>query len=178
MGVTLNAFLLGTLAWLLHAASAQQCFAISQTYLGRTMEELHAVGSYSSTAPMVFDFSEEPSLDMVCRHIQQETQRILALDVIVQSTQLPTVAYELNDIRPMDRPAEVKGQLSSFTLVDLFFTVNQFSDGYAVAVLYDESKMDGAGVNGCVEEWMGIWGQQVEEALGMQDLDQNTPLVW
>ena len=41
-GVTLNSFLLGTLAWVLHDVSEQRCFAISQTYLGRTMDELRA----------------------------------------------------------------------------------------------------------------------------------------
>ena len=55
MGITLNSFLLGTLAWVLHDAHDQRCFAISQTYLGRTAEELRAVGSYSVAAPMVLN---------------------------------------------------------------------------------------------------------------------------
>ena len=156
-GVTLNSFLLGTLAWVLHDALEQRCFAISQTYLGRTMDELRAVGSYSVSVPMVFDFAEEPSLDAVCRHVQGETQRVLALDVIVQSTQMLTVAYELNDVRPIERPEEVKCQQLSFTLVDVFFLVNQYSDGYTAMVLYDEGKCDAAWVDGRVERWMGLW---------------------
>ena len=157
LGVTLNSFLLGTLAWMLHEASEQQCFVISQTYLGRTMDELHAVGSYSVPVPMVFDFGEEPSLDSVCRHVQGETQRILALDMIMPSSQIPTVAYELNDVRPIERPAEAKRRPSSIVLVDLFFLVNQYSDGYIAMVLYDEGKCDAAWVDSRVERWMELW---------------------
>ena len=157
MGVTLNSFLLGTLAWVLHDVHEQRRFAISQTYIGRTPEELRAVGSYSVSVPMVFDFSEEPSLQAVCRHVQRETPQILALDVIVQSTQVPTVAYELNDARPIKRPAETKRRPTSIVLYDLFFIVNQHSDGYAALVLYDEGKCDAAWVDGCVERWMGSW---------------------
>ena len=157
MGVTLNSFLLATLAWVLHDVSEQPCFAISQTYLGRTMEELRAVGSYSVTVPMVFDFSEPITLDRVCRHAQGEMLRSLALDVIVQSTQLTTVAYELNDVRPIERPVEAKRRPSSFALVDLFFLVNQYSDGYGMMVLYDEGKFDAEWVNERVEQWMQLW---------------------
>ena len=74
-GVTLNSFLLGTLAWLLHDASEQRCFAISQTYLGRTMDELRAVGSYSVGVPMVFDFTEEASLDAVPASIRSCSEK-------------------------------------------------------------------------------------------------------
>jgi hypothetical protein len=157
MGITLNSFLLGTLAWVLHDVHEQRRFAISQTYLGRTAEELRAVGSYSVVAPMVFDFSEGPSLQAVCRHVQRETLQILALDVIVQSTQIPTVAYELNDLRPMKRLAEIKRRPTSIVLFDLFFIVNQHLDGYAATVLYDEGKRDAPWVDGCVERWMVLW---------------------
>ena len=157
MGITLNSFLLGTLAWVLHDVHEQRRFAISQTYLGRTAEELRAVGSYSVSVPMVFDFSGEPSLQAVCRHVQRETPRILALDVIVQTTQIPTVAYELNDVRPIKRLAETKRRPTSIVLSDLFFLVNQHSDGYNVMVLYDEGKCDVAWVDGQVERWMGLW---------------------
>lgn len=162
MGITLNSLLLGTLAWVLHDVSEQQCFAISQTYLGRTVEELRAVGSYSVSVPMVFDFSAEPSLQAVCGRVQRQTQQVLARDVIVQSTQRTTVAYELNDVRPIKRPVEAKHQLSAFVghtfnFVDLFFYVNQHSDGYVVSVLYDKGTFDAAWVDECVENWMGWW---------------------
>ena len=109
---------------------------------------------------MVFDLADRPSLGMVCRRVQRETQRVLALDVIVQSTQIPTVAYELNDVRPIKRLAETKRRPTSIVLFDLFFIVNQYSDGYATTVLYDEGKCDAAWVDGCVERWMELWQWQ------------------
>ena len=161
MGVTLNSFLLGTLAWLLHELSEQQCLAISQTYLGREMEQLQAVGSYSASVPMVFNFSDSPTLSMVCRHVQKETQRILAFDAIMQSVQSVAVAYELNDVRPMERPTEYKQLPYPFLLLDLFFTVNQFSDGFSVMALYDNGKCDAASVDDCAQRWINIWEQQI-----------------
>jgi len=185
-GVTLNSFLLGTLAWVLHDALEQRCFAISQTYLGRTMDELRAVGSYSVTQPMVFDFAEEPSLDAECRLVQGETQRILALDVIVQSTQMPTAGYELNDLRPIERPAEVTCQPSTITPVDVF-VVNQHSDGYTAMVFYEDGKCDAAWGDGRVEQWMRLWHESMwnfdslkttAEAVGCDEMPPPSESRW
>ena len=93
----------------------------------------------------------------VCRYVQRETPRIMALDVIVQSTQIPTVGYELNDVRPIERLAETKRRPTWIALFGVFFIVNQHSDGYAAMVLYDEGKCDAAWVDGRVKRWMELW---------------------
>ena len=157
LSVTLNAFLLGTLAWTLRSVSGQQHFPIWQTYLGRGMEELHTVGSFSTTVPMTFDICDGVGLDAVCHHVQAETQRMLAREVFVQTAQRATVAYELNDLRPLPRPVEQKQKAIKISLVDLFFIVNQFADGYDAVLLYDASKYDVSGAEVCMKSWMSAW---------------------
>ena len=93
-GLTLNAIVLGTLASLLHRLCGRQAFAIAQTYLGRRIEQLRDVGSFSSSAPMVFSFEGAPPLRSTCRHVLEETQRMMARDVIPPGPN-STVHYEL-----------------------------------------------------------------------------------
>ena len=154
LSVTLNAFLLGTLAWTLRSVSGQQHFAIWQTYLGRGMEELHTVGSFSTTVPMTFDICDGVGLDAV-RAITYKQRR--ARKVFVQTAQRATVAYELNDLRPLPRPVEQKQKAIKVSLVDLFFIVNQFADGYDAVLLYDASKYDVSGAEVCMKSWMSAW---------------------
>lgn len=155
MCITLNALLLGSLAWLLHQCLSQRHVAIWQTYLGRSANEMQLVGSYSISTLMVFP--EDLNLEATCRHVQAETQRLLALDGIMQSTQVPTVAYELNDLRPMEQPSEAYRQPQAVLLLDLFFFVNQYTDGYSVVVAYDENKHDHLGVDALVKHWIDLW---------------------
>jgi len=172
--VTLNAYLICTLAVRLHKHledrvqsteyrvqnrglspkhSAPSHIAISQTYLGRGREELRFVGSYSVGVPMVFDFTAGPNLKTLCRHALGETQRILALDTIVQSTQPVAVAYELNDVRPLKRPPETR-QLAHPFQTDVFFAVSRFVDGYTIAVVFDEHKYDAHALEAFVQSWI------------------------
>ena len=81
---------------------------------------------------------------------------MLALDVIVQTTQHVTVSYELNNLSALQRPAELKALPSVFAPVDLFFIINEYLDGFAAVVLYDEGKYDATGLEDCVEGWMGL----------------------
>ena len=156
IGVTLNALFLAKLALMIHKVSMQQQFTISQTYLGRRMDEMLAVGSYSVGVPLEFNFSDKPDLRAVCHHVHRETQRMLAIDALVQSAQPVMVAYELNEARPLHRPPETRQLPSSFAVADLFFTINQYSDGFTAMVLYDQGKYDAMGIDACVAQWIGV----------------------
>jgi len=83
------------------------------------------------------------------------------------------IAYELNDVRPMPRPAEARRQTSLFSLVDLFFLVNQHADGFTAMVLFDEGRHEAGGVEACVESWMGMWSSEVDPELPLDLLDGN-----
>ena len=157
MGITLNAFLFGTLAWRLFECSGQHHFAVGQTYLGRRLDELHVVGSFSTGVPLVFDFSGKPSLRDTCEHVLRETQRAMGNEFLVQRQLNLTVCYELNDVRPIPRPAEQRREKTSVLLVGLFFLVNQHSNGFSAMVLYDVGKYDAEGVERLVEDWIHMW---------------------
>jgi hypothetical protein len=160
--VPLNALLLGTLATLLHARSGQDTFAVSQTYLGRRLDQLQAVGSFSTGVPMVFNFADEPSLLQTCQHVMEETVAVLKAGMsasgICYEQDAVGVCYELNDARSIPRvrsttarhPVKVK-------LVDLFFIVNEHSDGYVVLVWYDAGVYTSECVLELMAEWMGMW---------------------
>ena len=111
------------------------------------------MGSFSVGVLMVFDFTAGPNLQTLCRHALGETQRILALETIVQSTQPVAVAYELNDVRPLKRPPETQQQAHPFQM-DVFFTANRFADGYTIAVVFDEHKYDTHALEAFVQSWM------------------------
>ena len=112
-GLTMNAFVLGTLAWLLHQYSGQDRFALLQTYLGREPDMLHAVGSFSTFAPVSFDLKTHSTLDAVCHFVLRETQEALANgpNTLQLDRLTVNVGYELNDVRPVPRRPE--GQVSS-----------------------------------------------------------------
>ena len=162
MNLTLNAFLLGSLAWLLYECSGQHRFAVSQTYSGRTMEELQVLGSFSTSLPLAFNFSVSSSLPVACHHVMLETQRLLASDMTltyVLEELFTTVAWELNDVRPMARPPETKQQSTHFKLkFPLCFMVNQYVDGFTVSVRYHGACYDAAGVDSFVDKWMKTVG--------------------
>jgi hypothetical protein len=160
MGVTLSSFLLGTLAWCLWRYSAQPRFAVNQTYLGRQLQELDAVGSFSVGIPMVFDFSDAPHLDAICRHAQNETLRVLAMQTIQHSAQRTQIVYEMNDASSQPRPEEESkgrpaGGLREMSVV-LFFLVNKYSDGYNTNLLFD-SRLDEQAAEALMLQWMGAW---------------------
>jgi len=155
MSVTLNAFMLGTLASCLHKNSQQCQFAISQTYLGRGVDELHVIGSFSFGHPVVFDFSETPSLEAVCKHIMIETQHALAVGF--SGEPVTTVAYEFTDVRPIPRPAEAQRMPVSTVVADLMFMVNQFADGFNVTVAYDASKFVEEDLEMFIQQWQDEW---------------------
>jgi len=136
MGVTLNSFLLGTLAVLLHRRSKQERFGIGQTYLGRQRNEMQAVGSFSTNTPMAFDFSSCATLLDVCQHITAETHRVMALDVIVPPDQIAEVCWELNDVRPIPLPDEYKRVACGFSHCSMMFMVNQCADGFQFLIGY------------------------------------------
>jgi len=155
MGVTLNALFLGELAIALFERCGQQRFAIAQTYLGRRADELGAVGSFSTTRPLVFDWTGTPSERAVCQQVMKETQRVMALDAIEQSTQPVTIGWELNDVRPMTRPAEVRQEAVPFVMasVQIYFMVNQYADGYDVHVVFGEGRFDSRLLHAFVDVW-------------------------
>jgi hypothetical protein len=156
MGVTLNAFCFGTLAQLLFKCSGQYLFAVRQTYQGRHFEDLQVVGSFSTVVPLHFDFSDDPSLLDICRHVLSETQHNLGKEHICEGEQPPAVAYEFTDLRPMRRPAELRSEVSPFP-VGLFFFVCQFADGFSAMVMYDAGKYDDVAIESFVEMWVDIW---------------------
>ena len=153
---------MGTLVYLLHQHSAQAQFAVAQTYMGRRLDQLHAVGSFSVQAPMHFSFGAEASLYSTCQHVLKETLQLMRDEVVlpVSRTHRPAVAYELNDLRPMSRPpGEATRLLTGMAqpLAELFFLVNQYSDGYSVQVLCEPGKYDGKSIESLVVEWMEMW---------------------
>jgi len=157
MGVTLNALFFATLAHCLHDCSGASRFSVSQTHYGRRFDEHQVVGSFSTSVPLEFDFSSEHSLRSTCRHVMSEVQRVMVMEYVFGGSQLPTVAWELNDVRPLPRPREAKGVAAPVVLTELFFTVNEFADGFAVAVGYNAGSYDDEDVERFVEEWMGTW---------------------
>ena len=160
-GFTLNALLLGTLACVLRKHSGRDKFAISQTYLARRSDQMQAVGSFSTIKNMVFDFAANPSLISMCRHVLKETQQIMSRNgVVVGSSQVPPMSYELNDLRPLPMPAAV---LMSQALGEIFFTVNQYIDGYCVIAMFDTGKYSSKGIETFVSEWMEMWVGGVNE---------------
>ena len=44
-------------------------------------------------------------------------------------------------------------------VVDLFFIITKFSDGFAAVhvVHYHQNKYDAVGLEACVKNWMGVW---------------------
>ena len=157
MGVSLNAFFFGTLAHQLHEYAGQARFAVLQSFYGRSLEELHAVCSFSSFHPMLFDLSDAPGLASLCKHVMRETQRVMALEVILPSRQPCTLAWELNDLRPLKRSPEEKRRALPYVLVDLFFMVNQYTDGFDVYVAYNAGKYEAAPLEAFIERWMATW---------------------
>ena len=88
-----------------------------------------------------------------------ESQRILAVDPLLQSTQSTTVAWELNDIRPVPRPTllNVEGRASNVKSFDLFFMVNEYADGLDAVLLFDSSVYERRAADKMVSAWMQMW---------------------
>ena len=127
--------------------------------MARRPEMLHTVGSFSHSVPMLFDFSARPSLRATCRFVLRETARMLACDVLPRTTAVPTVAWELNDIRPVPRPTllNVEGRASNVKSFDLFFMVNEYADGFDAVLLYDSDIYDRGAAEELVSAWMELW---------------------
>uniref|UniRef100_A0A7S4NGH8 Condensation domain-containing protein n=2 Tax=Prymnesium polylepis TaxID=72548 RepID=A0A7S4NGH8_9EUKA len=158
-GLTLNALLLGTLAAATYKHSQQPDFTIGQTYLGRGLDQLQLVGSFSAARPMWFSFGAQWSLHRVCQHVLTETMRSMRLrGNVTCGMPRPSLAYELNDVRPIPRPAEIDAPIAAqVKLSDIFVTVNQYDDGYLVVAAYDKAKHDGLGVKAFLADWMDSW---------------------
>ena len=160
-GLTLNAVLLGRLAALVRERSGHDEFAIAQTYLGRQLDELRRVGSYSAHVPMVFHFGDDPSLHAVCRHVLAETQAVMARPVIVPGP-ASTLHYELNDLRPMRLPADGAVTAQPTRLVPnaraepgvIFLLLIQYADGFVVDTWFDVGHFDERGVESFIAEWI------------------------
>jgi acyl transferase domain-containing protein len=155
-GLTLNSVLLASLAELVHMQSGAARFAVSQTYLGRRLDQLREVGTFSCAAPMAFDFGAAPSLRETCRHVLAETQSMMQRKVIVARQDL-TVRYELNDLRPKPMPTAVGGRLegSSFVVPGaLILLVNEYADGFVINTFCDLGVYDAAGVEAFVAKWV------------------------
>jgi len=156
-GLTLNALLMGSLAFLLHELSGRGEFAIMQNYLGRGLDQLHTVGSFSTGVPVLFSFATTgASLRSTCKHVLSETLAQMNRGDVVGVGQVPSMAYELNDARPIPRPAETT-RPGGVKLTDIFFYVNQFSDGYAVMISYDRGMYDVSSMDSLVTKWMEMW---------------------
>jgi 3-oxoacyl-(acyl-carrier-protein) synthase/acyl carrier protein len=153
-GLTLNALLLGSLAWRMHECSGQQQFAIGQTYLARGMHELQTVGSFSTCTPLLFDFTTSVSLRATCEHVLRETQRVMSQDTIIQGTQDIMVLWELNDLRPIPRPTSQTRRVHiPLKIVDLFVVVNQYIDGFEAVVTYQAGRFDDDALEDFVSAW-------------------------
>ena len=131
-GLTLNALLLGSLAWLMHQHSQQSEFAIAQTYVGRRLDQLEAVGSYSTCLPMAFSFERDTSLQETCARVLRETLAVLKNGVAAGGSMAPpSFAYELNDVRPIPQPTPQQlDESTGVALVkDIFFSAQSALPG-------------------------------------------------
>jgi hypothetical protein len=162
--LTLNALLLGTLASFVHELCSQQRFSIAQSYLGRQMDQLRTLGSFSGSAPMVFSFEGAPSLRATCRHVLEETQRMMATKFLGAATGA-TVHYELNDLRPMRIPS-AGDTVQSHAIPGLMILVVEYADGFLLLVFYNVGKYHEAGVQTFLAEWMHTLDNFSLEALG------------
>ena len=70
-----------------------------------------------------------------------------------------TLAYELNDARPLRIPTEAAQFSVTGALVPLFLIVNQYEDGFAIDVLYDVGRFQRAGVEAFVADWLTLLEQ-------------------
>mmetsp|Transcript_35073 Transcript_35073/g.91954 ORF Transcript_35073/g.91954 Transcript_35073/m.91954 type:complete len:152 (-) Transcript_35073:128-583(-) len=149
----------------LHERSGQEHFAISQTYQGRRPDELQVVGSFACAAAIIFDFSHSPSLREVCQHVFKETQRALRQDSVIPSFQLPTIMWELNDLRPVPRPKEVQQLEQQFSLSELLFAVNQYADGFQAMFVCDPIIYDANSVVDTIwTDWVAMWMPASEQS--------------
>jgi hypothetical protein len=84
---------------------------------------------------------------------------MLALDGIASSSPAPTASWELNDVRPIPKPARPSGvpRGRPLKLVDLFFMCVQYADGWDAILLYDPGKYHVDGLELLMSEWMGSW---------------------
>ena len=108
---------------------------------------------------MVFSFEGDPTLLHTCQHALRETLAVLnsvaAGGGTTTGMEVPSFAYELNDVRPIPRPTDISSE--AFKLADVFFLVNQHADGYAVLVPYDAGMYERDAIEALVMEWMQLW---------------------
>jgi hypothetical protein len=107
---------------------------------------------------MIFSFMNEPSLLHTCQHALRKTFDVLKRGVAgggTADTEAPSFAYELNDMRPIPRPAEM--QRIDAKLADIFFVVTQYADGYAVSAVLDAGVYERDVVETLLTEWMQMW---------------------
>jgi len=156
-GLTLNALLLGTLGLLLHEHSGSSHILLATTFLGRGLDEMDRVGSFSRVALLHLAFDDERTIRQVCQHMLQVTVDQMAHAHAPEDVRLPAVAYELNDVRPLPRSPEVRGRIDHVKLADIFFIVNHLRQGYSILVIYDVSMYHWESVGLLVTEWMDSW---------------------
>ena len=158
-GITLNAILLGWLATHLSVVSGQRKFAISQTYLGREPDQLQAIGSFSVSVPLEFDFAQKLSVSsplVTSQHVFKETMENMASPerLFAGSSLISNIGYELNDVRPKARPQVPP--LQGVILCDMFFLMNQYTDGFVANVAYSTGKFSREDVEALLDGWLKL----------------------
>merc|ERR1712113_883959 len=129
---------------------------------------------------MMFSFQAAQSLLSTCQYVMMQTQRTLTNDMPVADSQLApgdgcTVAWELNDLRPIPRPDVNNGQEQeqqeevTVKLVDVFFTVNKYADGHDIVVMFDAAVCHQDGIEELVRSWRSAWRALLLESATIPD---------
>jgi hypothetical protein len=166
--LTTNALVLGKLATLIYQESGQPEFAVRQTFLGRSHNQLETVGSFSTQAPIFFSFMDAPDLKATCSHVLQQTQQIMSLeDMIIPSaandlcTERCNICYENNDMTQVSL-AEIGLQTPGtatelpFCICDLFFMITRCSDRVAITAIYRLGIYEETQLREFLSQWISL----------------------
>ena len=154
-GLTLSALFLGTLAWMLHKRSAMSDFSIAQVYLGRALNEMGAVGTYSTGMPMHFSFGEGRTLLAACKHALAETvQAMVSITkgLVGPMLERPSLLYELTDLRPLSQPG--LDHPPPEVVEEMTVQINRWADGWVLCVVYDTGKYKSESIEAFFHEWI------------------------
>ena len=154
-GLTLNALFLGTLAGRVHKRSGMSDFSIAQVYLGRALNEMGAVGSYSTAVPMHFSFGEGRTFLAACKHALAETMQTIdsiTKGLVGPMLERPSLLYELTDLRPLPHPG--LDHPPPEVVEEMTVQINRFVDGYVLCVVYDTGKYKSECIEAFLHEWI------------------------
>ena len=127
------------------------------------MSQFAPTGGEGNEQTISFSFDDGQTLFSTCQHVLDETQRMMALKVIVGQRAESTLQFELNDLRPMRLPVgqPASGQYSGLHVVPSFFVVVvEYADGFLILVLFNSGKYDDNGVAHFVTDWV----EQLDES--------------